>query len=379
MLWHWAGVITVFYLLQRVDGLSNAWRALALAGPVLVWIHYRLWTHLHQDGDLAGGDRIPSLGVANQITLARGWGVSLMAGCILYVETNSSNQIHLIAWWVSGLYLMIAVADFFDGFWARRTGTETQFGQKMDTEIDALGLLVASVLAIRMGHLPYCYLLVGFSYYAFRLGVWHRRNHQKAVHPLSESFFRRQIAGIQMGFVGLGLLPVFHPFALKVAAFFFMLPFLAGFIWDWMTVSGRLTDAARQRGWQFAAFFERIWPLSLRLLLVIMGIVAAQHPLSMEMLHWPYLCWGVWFCMVLGIAGRFGACGASILMALEPGLASDPLIFSVLMGCTTGLIMFGTGKWSLWQPERRFFEVKLGSPGSPAINQPSNQPQAASH
>ena len=85
---------------------------------------------------------------------------------------------------------------------------------------------------------------------------------------LPHSFRRRAYAGVQMGIITAMLVPLFTPPSTTIAATFFMLPFLGGFLYDWFLVTGRI-DA--QKG---AEFFERIlhstlmqWtPLLLRLL-----------------------------------------------------------------------------------------------------------------
>jgi CDP-diacylglycerol--glycerol-3-phosphate 3-phosphatidyltransferase len=48
----------------------------------------------------------------------------------------------------------------------------------------------------------------------------------------------RIIAGFQMGFVGIALLPAISSAITTVAAYFFMIPLLAGFAKDWLVVSG---------------------------------------------------------------------------------------------------------------------------------------------
>jgi CDP-diacylglycerol--glycerol-3-phosphate 3-phosphatidyltransferase len=348
---------------------------MGMAAAVMIWIHYRMWIHLPLNYGLKGSDMYSSLGFANQITLARGWGISLIAGFIPLQAAAGAKVFYQIAWLASVVYLMAAVADFADGFWARRTGTETEFGRQMDTELDALGLLVASVLAVRLGHLPNFYLIVSLSYYIFRFGVRHRQRCQKAVHSLTDSTFRRQIAGIQMGFVGAGLLPVFNPLALRVAAVCFMLPFLAGFLWDWKEVKGGLTERAKEKVTLLFNRIEVILPLFLRLLLLIGGLLAFKALLPAEMLKWPFIWWGLWFCLVVGVMGRLCACAASVFLAFQPGFAEDLLTFAAFMSCTTGIVMFGSGKWSLWQPENRLFTGKLGTLCADASR---NKPQAVS-
>ena len=46
------------------------------------------------------------------------------------------------------------------------------------------------------------------------------------------------IAGFQMGFVGVALLPVIGPPLTTAAAYIFMIPLLAGFAKDWLIAGG---------------------------------------------------------------------------------------------------------------------------------------------
>jgi CDP-diacylglycerol--glycerol-3-phosphate 3-phosphatidyltransferase len=304
------------------------------------------------------------LGIANQITMIRGWGISIMAGFI-FSDPLTPGDSKAIAWLVGIVYLMVAGADVLDGLWARRTRTETLLGQTMDTEMDALGLLIAAALAVKLGHLPFWYLSVGLSYYVYQLGLWHHKRRRKAIYPLKARPFRRVIAGIQMGFVGAGLLPIFDAGALQVAAICFSLPFLAGFLWDWKTVSGGLHQVSEERWIIFFNKLAGVLPLFLRSVLLVGGMLVSKGFLAAEMLAWLHgLWWILWGLMVSGCLGRLAACGMSFLLALRPAMVGDPLVLMVLMGGTTGLVMLGTGKGSIWQPENRFFDGELGAAGS---------------
>ncbi len=55
---------------------------------------------------------------------------------------------------------------------------------------------------------------------------------------LPPSQIRRPFAALQMGFIAVVLMPVYFPPVTQVAAWVFMLPFLANFLRDWLAVCG---------------------------------------------------------------------------------------------------------------------------------------------
>ena len=73
-------------------------------------------------------------------------------------------------WWIVGLSTIALVMDGLDGFFARRTGTETAFGARFDMELDAFLLLALSALVWRSGSVGSWVLLVGGLRYLFVLG-----------------------------------------------------------------------------------------------------------------------------------------------------------------------------------------------------------------
>jgi CDP-diacylglycerol--glycerol-3-phosphate 3-phosphatidyltransferase len=180
------------------------------------------------------------------ITVSRGWLISVLAGIAL-IAAGKPGEAEWIIWLPGLCYLAIGCGDFIDGLVARLTRTESLLGKRLDISMDALGLLVASAAAVFLKRLPPAFLLVGLSYYLFQLGLTHRRFRGKIVRSLADRPFGRAMAGVHMGFVGLALIPAFSETLLKHAAMLFMLPFLLGFVWDWLVVTGRLGDEAADR------------------------------------------------------------------------------------------------------------------------------------
>jgi CDP-diacylglycerol--glycerol-3-phosphate 3-phosphatidyltransferase len=195
-------------------GASKGFRGWLAAAPVLGVVHWVLWKHLATYSPPAHRRLFFGLGVANMITLARGWLISVLAGIVLVAADNPSA-----AGWIiclpALLYLAIGCGDFCDGLVARRTRTESLLGKRLDTSMDALGLLIASAAAVFLNRLPLAFLLVGLSYYLFQLGLTYRRFRGKFLRSLKDRPFGRAVAGIHMGFVGLALIPTLSATLLK--------------------------------------------------------------------------------------------------------------------------------------------------------------------
>src|SRR5699024_4708500 len=113
-----------------------------------------LWTagrhHPHRD-----------FGVANYVTVVRVVLTSLVAGAVLLPP-----QPH-VAWWVLALTLIAAALDGIDGRLARQTRLQSAFGARFDMEIDALLILLLSILVCRFGKAGAWILTAGLLRYLF--------------------------------------------------------------------------------------------------------------------------------------------------------------------------------------------------------------------
>jgi CDP-diacylglycerol--glycerol-3-phosphate 3-phosphatidyltransferase len=237
---------------------------------------------------------------------------------------------------------------------ARLTRTESLLGKRLDISMDALGLLVASAAAVFLKRLPPAFLLVGLSYYLFHSGLTHRRFRGKIVRSLADRPFGRAMAGVHMGFVGLALIPAFSETLLKHAAMLFMLPFLFGFVWDWLVVTGRLGDEAADRWGMLFLRSGTVVAGAARLVILLAGIPAWHAVFAIR--PSGAVVWVVLWCMMAsGWLGRSAAvAGAVIAAVLLP--PATPIALQVLVfDCMVVLIITGTGRWSLWRPEDTFF------------------------
>jgi CDP-diacylglycerol--glycerol-3-phosphate 3-phosphatidyltransferase len=227
-----------------------------------------------------------------------------------------------IIWLPALLYLAIGCGDFCDGLVARLTRTESLLGKRLDTSMDALGLLIASAAAVFLKRLPPAFLLVGLSYYLFQLGLTYRRFRGKILRSIKDRPFGRAMAGIHMGFVGLALIPTLSATLLKHAAMLFMMPLLLGFVWDWLVVTGRLGDETADR-WRL--LFIRSGTIvagAARLVILLAGIPAWQAVFAVRpsgAVVWVVL----WCMMVSGWLGRSAAMAGGVIAAtlLRPAQA----------------------------------------------------------
>jgi CDP-diacylglycerol--glycerol-3-phosphate 3-phosphatidyltransferase len=134
------------------------------------------------------------------------------------------------------IYIAATLGDSLDGWVARLTDNQTLLGEYLDTRIDALGVLVASLVAVGYGQLPAFYISAGLAWYLLRLAVWLRKYTGRACAKVQPRKGARFMAGFQMTFLSLVLLPLLSPPLTYFPALLILLPFLAGFIIDWQMV-----------------------------------------------------------------------------------------------------------------------------------------------
>lgn len=304
------------------------------------------------------------LGWANRLTIFRGFLIAFTGGFIFQIDI--SGKVLLIP---ALSYLIAAIIDRIDGYIARITRHESLLGIQLDTEFDALGLLVAPLLAVWIGQIHWSFLSVSVAYYLFQSGIDWRYRQQKPVYQLPLNMSRRAIAGFQMGFLAVVLWPILAPPATTVAGFAFMLPLLGGFVIDWLIVSGRINMEKPA----ISNYFNLSDKLSHQLLLPIFRVfifvllsflliktnllfsltspssvspINDEITLSSAILLMSLLLSALM--ILLGILGRFFAIILSCLLCwffLSYEMNSLDVILLILV---IWVMQFGTGKFSLW-------------------------------
>lgn len=298
----------------------------------------------------------PSLGWANRLTIVRGFLIALCAG-FLFQSLN-----HAFLFWLPAfLYSIAAILDRVDGYVARSTQHTSLMGNALDNVFDALGLLVAPLLALNFDKIHWSYLLVSAAYYAFHLGLRWRARSGLPNYSLVPNMLRRTLAGFQMGYVAVVLWPPFDAQITRLAGFAFMLPILIGFVVDWCVVSGRI-DMQQDRVQQlFNALATRSIGLGQPCLRIVFLVTLA---VMLTQSHWHGLALlGLLLAaglILFGIGARLGALLVLLLLALFP-LQTTSATTTVLLFTATWIMLLGSGRFSLWHGDDHWVERHDGA------------------
>ena len=141
-------------------------------------------------------------GWANRVTLARGLLVITLVSMAPFLDASLPAE---RLWLYAGLCLIALVLDGADGYVARATGTETDFGARFDMELDALFILGlclavsaldrAGIWVLALGLMRYVFLATG-QVWPFLGGA------------LPDSFRRKTVCVWQLVTLMVALLPV---------------------------------------------------------------------------------------------------------------------------------------------------------------------------
>lgn len=327
---------------------------LAVQGS-LIWLIclYRCYLLLALNRASMNSAPYAKLGWANRLSLARAWLIAFTASFIF--QPNISQNIVIFP---ALAYFLAAIIDRVDGYVARISRQQSLLGEKLDTETDALGLLVAPLLAIWLGQIHWSYLAVSLAYYLYQAGLYWRRRQNLQIHPLPKNPERRAIAGFQMGFLAVVLWPVLTPPATTIAGFAFMLPLLAGFIVDWLTSAGTIQreDPGTER--RLNKLYHLIqYPLLplLRLGLAVLLVFSCyqKQVFITGFFQQPAMVLVILACVgmiVLGYAGRLSALILTCLFAYFLRDYQVNVIDALVLMFSIWLMQLGTGKYSagLW-------------------------------
>ena len=210
---------------------------------------------------------------------------------------------------------------------------------------------MASAVAVGMHRLPVYYLAAGGAYYIFQLGLRLRRRRGKPLHPTGPRAFARLVAGFQMGFLSAALLPLFSGPVLALAAPVFLLPLLAGFVWDWLIATGKIDDAAARRGERALAALITRGPFVLRSCLLISGGIGLFSSPSGLLPGNRVILAGLILMVAAGCLGRTAAVLLSLLLACQASAAAFSPWSAAMMVASLIIAFTGTGAVSLWRPE----------------------------
>ncbi len=224
-----------------------------------------------RDAPLLDGLTAPTL-----VTLVRGLLVAAVAGFLLLPPPAG-----VLAWVTALAYSLAAALDHVDGRLARRWGTSTELGARLDMELDAFGILVAVALGISWGKLPEWYLAIGLARYAFVFGEGWRRRRGKSVRELDPNRLRRHLAGFQMGFLAAALWPLVPAEASRLAACLFGAFTLGMFVRDWLVVTNRAVASSWSILPKFPAALRRALTVVAGLLVVVLTLSVGEVGLTL--------------------------------------------------------------------------------------------------
>jgi len=139
-------------------------------------------------------------GPADRVTLGR---TVLIGGCATIAVLVLAQDLPTRPWWLFALVVPALALDGVDGFVARRTGTASAAGARLDMEMDAALLLVLSTVAIFS--LGWWALAIGGMRYVFVAAAYFRPQLSGAL-PFSQ--FRRVVAAVQGVSLAIALAPV---------------------------------------------------------------------------------------------------------------------------------------------------------------------------
>ena len=333
------------------NAAALAWAALTL--PALIALLLFLLRNLHLNAPPDSGPLFSDLGPANTITLARGLMAATLAGFVVLPRPPEP-----LAWFPFVLYSCVIWLDLLDGYVARRTGRVTALGVKLDMEYDCFAGLIASVLVVRYGQLPWWYLAWGLARYIFIAGLGWLEWRGRPIYPLPPSVIRRIAAGLQMAFASVMLMPLFSPPATTVAGVCFLAPLLLGFVRDWLVMSGAV--AADGPGYRAVArVYDRVarWlPVALRLAATLIAVLYLAP--RMGIVGLLALVGGV--ALLLGVGNRFAALLVLLAMCLDVLARGYQPQHAALIVALIGILYLGGGALSLWPADDALFVERRG-------------------
>lgn len=341
-----AALVMTFNLINGIF-----WGGISLI--IIIWQNIRFYRKLTKNRKNDNSPLIADIGIANWITLTRGVLIAFLSGFILMVKPDN-----WILWVPATIYLIASILDYLDGIVARLTNSGTLLGAELDIDMDGLGVIVASLVAIHYGQIPLIYLLVGIARYLFLLGIGIRRKRGLVVKPLPASPYRRGLAGAQMGFLVAVLFPVFRPPATSIAAIFFMTPFLISFLMDWLSVSNFKNLSKIHAKWLHN--LPLLWRFSMFIWVTIFIYKGSNFPVKATIILFLLA-----LLSISGIASRSAAFGSLIWSGFVLREQPENIWFWILLIISSIIFLSGSGPYSIWKPEdlilyHRFGEHKNG-------------------
>lgn len=329
---------------------SALWLALVVIFSIVSYFCQLFYLPLNYNSQMR--IQYASLGAATIITISRGYLLAMLAGFLFCPMYNTINY-PWVKWLPGFIYLIAGIADYLDGYIARVRQHESLFGQKLENYFDSFGLMAAPILAVVLRRLPLWYLLIivvqsVVSIVLFIRKTFGRKNAEIPARPNA-----RIVAGIQMGFVGFALLPLFSVNALALVALAVLFPSMWEFIVDLLHATRpsiiKLLDKKSQ-------LFSNM-KLILRIAIFVFAIFMLPKLSIHQNIFYLFLLLTGIFLITLGFFPRLSA----ILFAVYLGLNfSDHFLIATMLFCLSLEFMIGPGKTVVSNIEEYFLLKKLG-------------------
>ncbi len=227
--------VALWQLLPAESVLPWAFAPAVVAG--LCWAG-QLWYVGYSVDSGVGAPRRRLFGLANTVTLVRGALYAVVAGFVVVPAGTD------LAWVPALCYGVGVTLDKLDGTVARTVGRPTELGTRLDTAFDTFGFVAAPLVAVLWGLLPVWYLAISAARYVFIAGIRLRRARGLPVYDRPDSDLGKYLAGAQMAFITIALVPPVPTDLVWTVAPVVLAPSLAVFVRDYLAVSGRLPGHA---------------------------------------------------------------------------------------------------------------------------------------
>ncbi|MEN9897036.1 MAG: hypothetical protein RLZZ66_685 [Pseudomonadota bacterium] len=326
-------LLSIFIELTRKQNVLIALQWFLQAGLIWGFVCQFTWWQLSLNRANEHAPLYHALGLGNRLTILRG-GLIAVTGGFLFLPHE--------VWFAALPYSLSVILDRVDGFVARRYKQTSLLGTQLDITFDALGLMIAPLMAISSGQIHWSYFLLSIAYYIYQAGLHYRKKQALPIYSSPENSLRRTLAGFQMGLITLVLWSIFTPSFTIIASIAFMLPVLFGFGVDWFINTGKVNA---QIIMTLAHISDQIFQPILRVIVVLSLFLFLKTNLT------PHFIWlGLMLSMMtilLGVAGRVGA----LFILITLGLIDIQInaLTSTIIISASWILMLGTGQLSLWK------------------------------
>ena len=366
------GIVFGFFIfLKRTLGAeySRQWFLQALI--IVGYIHFVIRKHLSFNIDSQSGRTFGKLGAGTWLTILRGVLLASLAGFLFLPWPGFGNLQNYLSWLPGVLYLVAVLADYLDGYVARRTNHQSVLGRILDIRFDALGMLIAPLLAILYGQIPFYYFSVSIGYYFIQFVRRMRERRGRPLYPIHPRPSAKWFAGAQMVFVGVALLPLFSPPATSVSAIVFMLPELYEFLRDYLIMTGsrkKMISRLLNKFIRIVSDNYNAFILIIRTILVFFGmrwlfLRFYYGSASADEIYFFSACGSLGYTMLipglavlligLGVFSRIAALILIFVVALAIALTGSDFIGLYMLIASEMIVLFGPGSWVLFRKQRK--------------------------